>query len=150
MTKRHMKRCSELLISIQFSSVQSLSRVRLFVTPWITALQASLSITNSWSLLKFMSIKLVIPSSHLILCRPLFHLPPIPPSIRVFSNESTLQMRWPKYWSFSFSIIPSKEIPGLISNKYFFHPYIWASTRVTLIWAVNWVQDWSTCPSFCN
>ena len=101
--------------SVQF--VQSLSRVRLFVTPWITALQASLSITNSWSLLKFMSIKSVIPSSHLILCRPLFHLPPIPPSIRVFSNESTLQMRWPKYWSYSISIIPSNENPGLISFR---------------------------------
>ena len=99
----------------QFSSVQLLSRVQLFVTPWIAACQASLSITNSWSSLKLMSIELVMPSSHLILCRPLFPLPPIPPSIRVFSNESTLHMRWPKYWSFSFSISPSKEHPGLIS-----------------------------------
>ena len=98
-----------------FSSVQSLSHVWLFATPWIAARQASLSITNSWSLLKLTSIKSVMPSSHLILCRPLLLLPPIPPSIRVFSNESTLHMRWPKYWSFSFSIIPSKEIPGLIS-----------------------------------
>ena len=98
-----------------FSSVQSLSRVRLFVTPWIAACQASLSITNSQSSLKLMSIKLVMPSSHLILCYPLLLLPPIPPSIRVFSNESTLRTRWPKYWSFSFSIIPSKEISGLIS-----------------------------------
>ena len=81
-----------------FSSVQSLSRVRLFATPWIAARQASLSITNSRSSLKLMSIELVMPSSHLILCRPLFLLPPIPPSIRVFSNESTLCMRWPKYW----------------------------------------------------
>ena len=97
-----------------FSSVQSLSRVRLFVTPWIAARQASLSITNSRSSLKPMSIKLVMPSSHLILCRPLLLLPPIPPSIRVFSNESTLPMRWPKYWSFSFSTIPSKEISGFI------------------------------------
>ena len=97
-----------------FSSVQSLSRVWLFVTPWITARQASLSITNTWSSLRFTSIESVIPSSHLILCRPLLLLPPIPPSIRVFSNESTLHMRWPKYWSFSFSIISSKEIPGLI------------------------------------
>ena len=97
------------------SSVQSLSRVRLFATPWIAACQASLSITNSWSSLRLISIKSVMPSSCLILCDPLLLLPPIPPSIRVFSNESTLCMRWPKYWSFSFSIIPSKEIPGLIS-----------------------------------
>ena len=96
------------------SSVQSLSRVRLFATPWIAACQASLSITNSRSSLKFTSIKSVMPSSHLILCHPLLLLPPIPPSIRVFSNESTLHMRWPQYWSFSFSIIPSKEHPGLI------------------------------------
>ena len=101
----------------QFSSVQSLSRVRLFVTPWIAARQASLSITNSRSLLKLMSIELVMPSSHLILCRPLLLLPPIPPSIRVFSNESTLCMRWPKYWSFSFSISTSNEHPGLISFR---------------------------------
>ena len=99
------------------SSVQSLSRVRLFVTPWIPARQAFLSITNSWSSFKLISIKSVMPSSHLILCRPLLLLPPIPPSIRVFSNESTLRMRWPKYWSFSFNIIPSKEHPGLISFR---------------------------------
>ena len=97
-----------------FSSVQSLSRVRLFATPWIAACQASLSITNSWSLLKLMSIQSVMPSSHLILYHPLLLLPPIPPSIRVFSNESTLPIRWPKYWSFNFNIIPSKEHPGLI------------------------------------
>ena len=103
--------------SVQFSSVQSLSRVRLFATPWIAARQASLSITISWNSLKLMSIESVMPSSYLILCHPLLLLPPIPPSIRVFSNESTLRMRWPKYWSFSFSIIPSKEIPGLISFK---------------------------------
>ena len=101
----------------QFISVQSLSRVRLFVTPWITARQASLSITNSRSALRITSIESVMPSSHLILCLPLLLLPPIPPSIRVFSNESTLRMRWPKYWSFSFSITPSKEIPGLISFR---------------------------------
>ena len=101
---------------VQFSSVQSLSRLRLFATPWITARQASLSITNSWSLLRLMSIKSVMPSNHLILCHPLL-LPPIPSSIRVFSNESTLYVRWPKYWSFSFSISPSKEIPGLISFR---------------------------------
>ena len=99
----------------QFSSVQSLSRVRLFATPWITARQASLFITISWSSLRLTSVESVMPSSHLILGYPLFLLPPIPPSIRVFSNESTRRMRWPKYWSFSFSIIPSKEIPGLIS-----------------------------------
>ena len=102
---------------ISFSSVQSLSRVRLFVTPWITARQASLSITNCWSSLKLMSIESVMPSSHFILCGPLLLLPPIPPSIRVFSNESTLCLRWPKYWSFSFSISPSKEHPGLISFR---------------------------------
>ena len=101
----------------QFSSVQSLSRVRLFATAWIEARQASLSITNSQSSLKLMSIESVMPSSHLILCRPLLLLPSIPPSIRVFSNESTLHMRWPKYWSFSFSIIPSNEHPGLISLR---------------------------------
>ena len=99
----------------QFSSVQSISRVWLFVTPWIAARQASLSITNSRSSLRLTSIKPVMPSSHLILCRPLLLLLPIPPSIRVFSNESTLRMRRPKYWSFSFSIIPSKEHAGLIS-----------------------------------
>ena len=99
---------------IQFSAVQSLSRVRLFATSWITARQASLCITISQSSLRLMSIESVMPSSHLILCRPLLLLPPIPPSIKVFSKESTLPMRWPKYWSFSFSIIPSKEIPGLI------------------------------------
>ena len=100
-----------------FSSVQSLSRVQLFATPWIAARQASLSITISRSSLRLTSIKSVTPSSHLILGHPLLLLPPIPPSIRVFSNESTLLMRWPKYQSFSFSIIPSKEIPGLISFR---------------------------------
>ena len=105
------------VISLQFNSVQSLSHVRLFATPWITACQASLSITKSRSSLKLMSIESVMPSSHLILCRPLLLLPPIPPSIRVFSDESTLHMRWPKYWSFSFSISPSKEHPGPISFR---------------------------------
>ena len=99
------------------SSVQPLRRVWLFATPWIAARQASLSITNSWSSLKLTSIELVTPSSHLILCRPLLLLPPILPSIRVFSNESALRIRWPKYWSFSFSISPSKEHPGLISFR---------------------------------
>ena len=97
---------------LTFSSVQLLSHVQLFAPPWITARQASLSITNAQSLLKLMSIESVMPSSHLILCRPLLLLPQIPPSIRVFSNESTLCMRWPKYWSFSFSISPSNEHPG--------------------------------------
>ena len=101
----------------QFSSVQSRLRVWLFVTAWIAAHQASVSITNSQSSPKPTSIESVMPSSHLILCHPLFLLPPIPPSIRVSFNESTLLMRWPKYWSFSFSIIPSKEIPGLISFR---------------------------------
>ena len=105
------------MLNLQFSSVQSLSPVRPFVTPWIAARQASLSITNSQSSLRFKSIESVMPSSHLILCRPLLLLPPIPPIIRVFSNESTLHMRWPKYLGFSFSIIPSKEIPGLISFR---------------------------------
>ena len=98
----------------QFSSVQSLSCVWLFVTPWTAAHQASLSITNSWSLLKLMSIESVIPSSHLILCRPLLLSPSIFPSIRVFSNESVLHIRWSKYWNFSFNISPSNEYSGLI------------------------------------
>ena len=101
----------------QFSSVQPLSRVQLFVTPWITAHQASLSIIISQSSLKFSSIESVMPSSHLTLGRPLLLLPPILPSIRVFSNESTLHMRWPKYCSFNFSISPSNEHPGLISFR---------------------------------
>ena len=101
----------------KFSLVQSLSRVWLFATPWIAARQASLSITISRSSLRFTFIESVMPSSHLILCCPLLLLPPILTSIRVFSNELTLRMRWPKYWSFSFSIVPSKEIPGLISFR---------------------------------
>ena len=105
------------ILKIQFSSVQSLSRVRLFATPSIAARQASLSITNSRSLLKLMPIELVMSSSHLILCHPLLLLPPIPPSIRVFSNKSTLRMRWPKYWRSSFTISPSNEHPGLISFR---------------------------------
>ena len=96
----------------QIRSDQSLSRVRLFVTPWIAAWQASLSITNSRSSLRLTSIESVMPSNHLILWRPLLLLPPIPPSIRVFSNESSLRLRWPKYWSFSFSINPSKKSQG--------------------------------------
>ena len=115
--------CSMLLLgkaspnSLQFSSIQSLSRIWFFATPWTAACQASLSITNSRNLLKLMSVELEMPSSHLILCRSLLLLPPIPPSIRVFSNESTLHMRWPKYWSFSFSINSSNEYPGLTSLR---------------------------------
>ena len=99
------------------SSVQLLSRVQLFATSWTTALQASLSITNSWSLLKLMSIESVMPSNHLILCRPLLLLPSIFPSIRVFWNESKLRIRWPKYWNFRFNISPSNEHLGLISFR---------------------------------
>ena len=110
--------CMTLLwIFSQFSSVQSLNCVWLLATPWIAACQASLSITNSRSSPRLRSIESVMSSSHLILCRPLLLLPPIPPSIRDFSSESILRMRWPKYWSFSFSIVPSKEIPGLISFR---------------------------------
>ena len=110
----HVKITSESKIS---PSVQLLSHAQLFATPWISARQGFLSITNSRSSLRLTSIESVMPSSHLILCCPLLLLLPIPPSIRVFSNESTLPMRWPKYWSFSFSIIPSKEIPVLISFR---------------------------------
>ena len=102
---------------LQFSLVQLPSPVRLFATPWTAAHQTYLSITNSRSLLKLMSIKSVMPSNHLILCRPLLLLPSILPSIRVFSNESVLCIRWPKYWSFSFNISPTNEYPGLISFR---------------------------------
>ena len=108
----------DIILINQIRSDQSLSRVRLFVTPWNAAHQASLSLTIFQSSLKLMSIESVMPSSHLILCCPLFLLPPIPPSIRVFSSESTLRMRWPKYWSFSFSINPSKEHSGLVNLLY--------------------------------
>ena len=113
LTELHQKAPKQRKVTC-FSSVQLLNCVRLFATPWIATRQASLSITNSQSSRKLTSIESVMPSSHLILCHPLLLLPPIPPSIRVFSNESTLCMRWLKYCSFSFSIIPSKEIPGLI------------------------------------
>ena len=116
---------------IQFSSVQSLSHVRLFATPWTAAHQASLSLTNSWSLLKLMSIESAMPSNHLILCRPLLLLPSIFPSIRVFSNESALCIRRPKYWSFSFNISPSNEHPGRISLQ---------SKGLSRIFAVTTVQ----------
>ena len=105
------------LMQIQFSSVQLLSHVQLFATPWTAARQASLSITNSRSLLKLLSIELVMPSNHLILCHPLLFPPSIFPSIIVFSNESGLHIRWPKYWSFSCSISPSNEYSGLISFR---------------------------------
>ena len=114
MQKKPLKK---FITHLWFSSVQSLSHVRFFATPWIAARQASLSITNSRSSLRLTSIESMMPSSHLILCCPLLLLPPIPPNIRVFSSESTLCMRWPKYWSFSFSIIPFKEHPGLISFR---------------------------------
>ena len=107
----------KIIINLQFSSVQSLSHVRLFATPWIATHQASLSITNSWSLLKFISIELVMPSNHLILCRLLLLLPSIFPSIMVFSNELVLHIMWPKYWSFSFNISPSNKYSGLISFR---------------------------------
>ena len=102
---------------VMSKSVQSLSRFWLFETPWTTACQASLSINNSWSLSKLMSIESVMPSNHLILCHPFILLPSIFPSVRVFSNESALCIRWPKYWSFSFNISPSNEHPGLISFR---------------------------------
>ena len=128
------------LASLQFSSVQSLSHVQHFATPWAAAHQAFLSITNSRSSLRLTSIESVIPSSHLILCCSLLLLPPIPPSIRVFSNESTLLMRWPKYWNFSFNIIPSKEIPGLISFR-----MDWLDLH-----AVQGTQESSQIPQFKN
>ena len=121
MANRHMKRCSTSLI-IQFSSVQSLSRVQLFATPWIAACQASVSITNSWSLPKLMSIESVMPSGHLILCRLLLLLPPNPHSIRVFSNESTLPMRWPK------SIGISASASFLPMNTRDWSPLEWTSS----------------------
>ena len=108
---------SRINLCLLISSVQSLGRVRLFVTPWTAASQASLSTTNSWRLPKIMSIESVIPSNHFILCCPLLLLPSIFPSIRVFSNESALCIRWPNYWSFSFNVSPSNEHPGLISFR---------------------------------
>ena len=110
-------RLYSIICDYKISSVQSLSRVSLFVTPWTAACQASLSITNPWSLLRLMSIESVMPSNHLILRQPLLLLPSIFPCIRVFSNESAIPIRWPKYWSFSFSISPSNEHPGLISFR---------------------------------
>ena len=117
MLKRNTPTSNWILWMIEFSSVQLLSRVWLFATPWTVARQASLSITNSWSPPKPMSIESVMPSNHLILCRLLLLLPSITPSIRVFSNESALHIRWPKYWSFSFNISLSNEHLGLISFR---------------------------------
>ena len=114
-TLRHLSDPSVYPASVQFSPAQSLSCVPLFVTPWTSAHQASLSITNSWSLLKLMSVASVMPSNYLIFCRSLLLMPSVFPRIRVFSNESVLHIRWPKYWSFSFSISPSKEYSGLMS-----------------------------------
>ena len=125
----HTHTHTHILISFPLNSVQSLSRVQLFKTPWTIACQASLSITNSQSPPKPMSIESMMPSNHLILCRPLLLLPSVFPSIRVFSNESALRIRWPKYWSFSFSINPSNEHPGLISFR------------------MNWYRKLSKC--FC-
>ena len=121
LTKEHLYTFTRILLLLTCYSisvsVQSLSRVRLFVTPWTAARQASLSITNSQSLLKLMFIEPVMPSNHLILCCPLLLLPSIFPSIRVFSNESALRIRWPKYWSFSFNLSPFNEYSGLISFR---------------------------------
>ena len=112
-----MNICRYTEYSVRFSSLQLLSRVQFVVTPWPAARQVSLSITNSWSVLKLMSIVSIMLSNYLILCCPLRLLPPIPPSIRVFSSESALPIRWPKYWSFSFNMSPSNEHSGLISFR---------------------------------
>ena len=135
------------LYSVQFGSFQSLSLVQLFVTPWTTACQASLSITNCRSSPKPTSIESVMPSNHLILCRPLLLLPSIFPSIRVFSNESALHSRWPKYWSFSFNISPSNEHPGLIS----FHnisSWCWTMNYETII-LMQMVSKFLLCRLCC-
>ena len=132
---------------IQFSSVQSLSRVQLFATPRTAAHQASLCITNSRSLPILMSIESVMPSNHPILCRPLLLLPSIPPSIRVFSNESSLGMRWPKYWSFSFSIIPSKEIPGLTFRTDWLDLLTVQGTLKSLLQHQTWFKSFNSSQS---
>ena len=133
------------MYSVQFSSVQVLSHVWLFATPWIAVRQASLSITNSRSPPKPMSIKSVMPSSHLILCRPLLLLPSIFPSIRVFSNESALRMRWPKYWSFSFNVGPSNEHPGLISYRMDClrdSLYLWMRSKTVISFLIFSISSW--------
>ena len=139
---------------MEFSSVQfrSVACVRLFMTPWITAYQASLSITNSWSLLRFMSIKSMMPSNHLILCYPLLLLPPIPPRIRVFSNESVLCIRWPKYWSFSFSLSLSNEYPGLISFRMDWLDLLAVQGTLKSLLQVYASQNanWTQCKFTCN
>ena len=113
----YTEKCTNVVITAQFSSVQLLSHVRLFAIPWTAARQASLSITSSWSLLKLMSFESVMSSNHFILCHPFLLLPSIFPNIRAFSKESVLCIRWPKYWSFSFSISPSNKYSGLISFR---------------------------------
>ena len=135
----------KIMASSPISSVQSLSHVRFFSTPWITACQASLSITNSRSSPKLMCIESVMPCSHLILCHPLLLLPPIPPSIRVFSSESTLCMRWPKCWSFSFSISPSNEHPGLISFRM---DWLGLSKTDLVWWGILMSWQFQIIPSF--
>ena len=139
-------------ILLKLQSGQSLIRVWLFATPWITAYQASLSITNSWSLLRFMSIKSMMPSNHLILCYPLLLLPPIPPSIRVFSNESVLCIRWPKYWSFSFSLSLSNEYPGLISFRMDWLDLLAVQGTLKSLLQVYASQNanWTPCKFMCN
>jgi len=128
----------------QFSTVQSLSGVRVFTTPWTTAHQASLSITNSWSLLKLVSMELVMPSKHLILCHPLLLLPSIFVSIRVFSNELALHIRWPKYWSFSFNISPSNEHSGLISSRMNWLDVLAGSKGLSRVFSNSTVQKMKT------
>ena len=128
----------------QFSTVQSLSGVRVFTTPWTTAHQASPSITNSWSLLKLVSMELVMPSKHLILCHPLLLLPSIFVSIRVFSNELALHIRWPKYWSFSFSISPSNEHSGLISSRMNWLDVLAGSKGLSRVFSNTTVQKMKT------
>ena len=139
-----------------FSSVQSLSHVLLFATPWTVAYQASLSITNSWSLLKLMSIVLVMPSNHLILCCPLLLPPSIFPSIGVFSNESFLRIRWPKYWSFSLNISPSNEHQGLISFRMDWldllavHGTLKSSPTPQFKSIYSWVLSFLYCPTLTS
>ena len=135
--------------STDISSVQSLSCVRLFATPWTTARQASLSITNSRSSLRLTSIESVMPSNHLILCHPLLLLPSIFPSIRLFSNESVLHIRWPKYWSFSFNISPSNEYSGLISFRMdWFHLLAVQGTVTSLLQYYSWKALILWCSAF--
>ena len=147
MANRDIKMWSTVLI-IQFSAVQSLSCVHLFATPWTAACRASLFITSSQSSLKLMPIKSVMPPSHLILCHPLLLLPPIPPSIRVFSNESALHMRGPKYWSFSFSISPSNEHRGLIFRMDWLDLLAVQGTLKSLLQHHNSIASSLRCPAF--